>query len=390
MKLKLLFTYLLVLLFVSITKGSDILFFEVKGDTIRIYLDDVGDITTKNRAEFYRETIIGDSFGFSNNTCDFYLDNTIAYKYLNDSIVDKHRVTSYYKNGQIKFTGYSDNFLRDSLWTFYYDNGLIQKKIIYTKNEPFVKEFYKKNGKVVFLNANGKYKDKINALYKNSKKHFISGKISNGKMEGGWNWRERTCQGKEYFENGVFVRTETYGIHDGFKNPRIITKLCGYDKHENVEIYKYISIPRENDRENKNVRLIGVPVNFRNNDISFSTNDFKSSIKYKGYSNIGTALANDIALILKSINSNDNFWSLVQFSVLETGVVDNVKVHSNNKMIIKPFEENLKKLNKFEPQRRDDQSIGCDIFVCILFIEGKFYFPEYNYNNLSINLFGIK
>lgn len=388
MKLKLLNTFIIVHLFVFNTEGSDTLFFEVKGDTIKLYLDNVGDITTKKRAEFYRLTVIGDTLGFNNNISDFYLNNNIAYKYLHDSEIDKYRVTSYYKNGQIKFTGYSDNYLRDSLWTFYYDNGAIQKRVIYTKDEPFVKEFYKKSGKAVFTNANGKYKDIINALFKNPTEHSISGKIRNGKMDGGWNWREEMCQGKEYFKNGKFVKAETYGLNDGFKDPRIITKLCGYDKHEYVEIYKFIAIPREIDRENKRVRLTGIPVTFSNSEhISFSTNDFKSSIKYKGDSHLSKTLANDLALILDSIGSNSDFWSFVQFSVLETGTVENVKVHSNNKMIIKPFEDNLKKIDKFEPQKRGDQSIECDIFICILFEEGKFYFPEYNYNNLPINLF---
>jgi antitoxin component YwqK of YwqJK toxin-antitoxin module len=388
MKLKLLFTYIIIQLFVSNTKGRDTLFFEVRNDTVIFYLDNVGDITTKKRAEFYRETVMGDSLGFYNNISDFYLNNHIAFKYLYDSKCDKQLVTSYYKNGQIKYTGYSNNFLRDSLWTFYYDNGNLKKKIIYTEDKPFVKEFYKKNGKSVFTNATGKYKDKINAIYKNPTEHSISGKIRNGKMEGGWNWSEKTCQGKEYFKNGEFVKTETYGINDGFKDPRIITKLCGYDKHEFVEIFKFIAIPNENDRENKEVRLSGIPVNFSNNeDIRFSTDDFDSSIKYKGESNLSKTFANDLALVLKSIDSNSDFWTFVQFSVLESGAIENVKVHSNNEMIVKPFEDFIKKINTFEPRIRGNQNIRCDIYLSIIFAGNKIYFPEYNYNNLPIYLY---
>lgn len=388
MKFKLLFTYIIIHLIIANTRGNDFIFFEVHGDTLRIYLDNVGDITTKKKAEFYRETYIGDSLGFYNNISDFYLDNSIAYTNVYDSVCAKQRVTSYYKNGQIRYTGYLDNFMRDSLWTFYYENGTVQKRVIYTKDESFVEEFYKKNGKAVFTNANGKYEDRINALYKDPTKHSISGKIENGKMEGGWNWREETCQGKEYFKNGKFVKTETYGLNDGFKDPRIITKLCGYDKHEYVDIFKFITIPKENDRENKNVRISGIPVNFSNREhISFSTDDLKSSIRYKGEPNLSKTFANDLALNLKSIGLNSDFWSFIQFSVLKTGAIENVQVHSNNKKIIKPLEERIKKMNNFEPQKKGEQSIGCDIFVCVLFTKGKFYFPEYNYNNLSINLF---
>jgi hypothetical protein len=340
------------------------------------------------RAYSHRETLIGDSLGFYNNISDFYLDNSIAYTNVYDSVCNKQQVISYYKNGQIRNTGYLDNFMKDSLWTFYYENGTVQKRVIYTKDEPFVKEFYKKNGKAVFTNANGKYEDRINALYKNLTEHSISGKIENGRMEGKWNWRGETHQGKEYFENGKFVKTETYGLNDGFINPRIITQLCGYDKHEYVEIFKFITIPKENDRENKNVRLRGIPVNFSNSDISFSTDDLKASISYKGEPNLGKTFANDLALNLKSIGLNIDFWSFIQFSVLETGAIDNVQVHSNYKKIIKPLEEKIKEMNNFEPQKKGEQSIGCDIFVCVLFSEGKFYFPVYNYNNLSINLFG--
>lgn len=362
MKLKLLSTFVIIPLFISNTIGSDTLFFEVKADIIRFYLDNVGDITTKQRAEFYRETIIGDSLGFNNNISDFYLDNNIAYRYLYDPLCNMQRVTSYYKSGQIKYTGFAHNFLRDSLWTFYYDNGNIQKKVIFKKDEPFVKEFYKKTGKAVFTNANGKYKDRINALYKIPTEHTISGKISNGKMEGGWNWSEETCKGMEYFKAGEFVKIETFGLNDGFIDPKIITKLCGYDKHEYVEIFKFIAIPKENDRENKNIRLNGIPVTFSNIEhISFSTDDFESSIKYKDDTNLSKTLAKDLALYLKSIGSNSDFWSLVQFSVLETGIVENVKVHSNKKNIIEPIEEFIKKTDNFEPQKRGDKSIRCDV-----------------------------
>jgi antitoxin component YwqK of YwqJK toxin-antitoxin module len=389
MKLKLLFTFIIIHVFIANTKGEGFKFFEVRGDTIRIYLDNVGDIVTKNKAEFYRETFIGDSLGFFNNISDFYLDNSIAYTNVYDSVCDKQQVASYFKNGQLRHTGFLDNFMRDSLWTFYYDDGSVQKKVIYNKDEPFVKEFYKKNGKAVFTNANGKYEDRINALYKDPTEHFISGKIKNGKMEGGWNWRAEHCQGKEYFKNGEFVKTETYGLNDGFKDPRIITRLCGYDKHEYVEFFKFITIPQENERENKNVRLSGIPVNFSNSEhISFSTDDLKSSIRYKGEPNLSKIFATDLASNLKSIGLNRDFWAFIQFSVLETGAVENVQVHSNYKKIINPIEEKIKRMNNFEPQKKGEKSIGCDIFLCVIFTQGKFYFPEYNFNNLSINLFG--
>ena len=99
-------------------------FFSVGNDTITFYLNGVGDITTKKKANYYRKTQISrKSFNYSNSISDFYMNGQIAFS---SNIINgflNGKASAFYKNGTAKFNGFYSNSSKDSLWNFYYSNG---------------------------------------------------------------------------------------------------------------------------------------------------------------------------------------------------------------------------------------------------------------------------
>lgn len=366
-------------------------FFKLDSDRVIIFLDDIGDITTEFRAKYYRVTKLSqNSFNYHELMEDYYMTGYKAYEYNIGQKDNLKKVTSYYNSGQTKYDGYYNDMKKDSCWTYFYDNGNIEKVVFYQNDIPYLKEFYKKNGKLVFNQGDGKYKGVIIGGFKQTSEYSIFGRIQNGKMQGKWCFNNEGCSGIEYFKDGEYIKSETFGLNDGFKKPRIIT-LTGFDLHENVDIYKFIAVPREEYKSKKDAMLVPqVPISFSSETFSFHSRDLNKYLKYKNSIHLDSLFSTEIKDNINSYlkkTSIDNFWALTQFTVNKNNSISNVNILSNNKDIETLLNEYLLSNLNFQAVQSDDLStIDCDIYLCIYCENGNLYIPEYNFDNQRLNV----
>lgn len=365
-------------------------FFSVHRDTLLFNINEEGEITTASKAAFYRKAKLDPNvFIYSGKLCDYYMNNQKAYECncihnkLNGS------VKSFYPNGKLKYCGYYKNSVKDSIWTFYYDNGNKEKVIHFSNNIPSVKELYKPNGKMVFNDGNGKFKSTIR-YSKEPLDCTISGKISHGKMEGAWHWQGKYAQGIEYFKDEEYVKTEDYGLNDGFNNPRIIS-ITGFDPHENIAIFDFIAIPQEDNTND--MKLTGVPVTFKSKDIatSVSLNSSGNNIplRYKGSPNLRDSFSNDL-LIQKNNNQINDFWCFIQFTINENNKIENINTYSNKKEISEAVKAYLIDNENFNAPVINNKTVKCDVYLNVFSTDNTLYIPDYRYNNSMLNLFNLK
>jgi len=390
MKIILLLGFLLLTFFSFSQPNEKMLFFNVDKDTIIFYLNDVGDITTKSTAVFYRKARLeSGSFNYSGIVKDYYMNKQIAYEcnYTNNNL--NGSVKSYYSNGQLKYTGYFNNSYKDSIWLYYYDNGNIEKVVQFKDSIPYVKEFYKENGKNVFNNGNGNFKSVISYSYKHPLKCTISGKIVNGKIDGSWHWKSNYCSGIDYFNDGKYIRSEDFGIK--FSPLPQAVSLLGFDLHENVDVFKFIALPQEKNKSN--MVLNGVPLVFKNTDIvtSFSlnsSNPINQPLKYKGSSSLNKEFSNELTNLISGLitqNQINDFWCFIQFTVTSDSNLENIHISSNNNIIDQSINKYLTDINEFEAARMNNGVVDCNVYLNLYFENDKLYIPEYYYDGLMIN-----
>lgn len=336
-------------------KNDGIKFFKVINDTILFYLNDVGDITIKSNANFYRKSCIDKiNFIYSGQIVDYYPNNQKAYECFSDMGILSGDVKYYYKNGKLKLHGFYNNSLKDSIWTFYYNNGNIEKIVFYKSNIPSLKEFYKKNGNIIFNNGNGKYKGSIISGYKQTTKYNISGNIKNGKFDGKWNLTGST-NAVEYFENGNFIKGSSYGLVYT-TDPKI--NLFGFDLHENVDFFKFIAVPKTDFKQ-----------------ISFS-----QMFKYKGSNNLNSNLRSELIDYLIEIDNENNllnYWCFIQFNIDKSNNIENINAYSNNDVIADNIEHFISNLKGFETAKPSNQPVDCAVYLFFYLENNKLYFPEY-------------
>lgn len=247
---------------------------------------------------------------------------------------------------------------------------------------------------MVFNDGNGKLKSTI--LYgEKPLPCTISGKIVDGKMEGAWHWNGDYAQGIEYFENGEYIKTENFGLNDGFNNPRVIS-ITGYEPHENVTLFNFIAIPQESNKSSVEVK--GIPLVFKSEHIatsisldSLSTNNLP--LKYKNSPNLGHEFTRDFSnYILEEKNSKQihDFWCFIQFTVDEEGKTENIHTYSNKKEIEQTIFEYLTDNNDFRPSTINNKTVKCDVYLNIFYMDSALYVPEYRYDNSLINVFDLK
>jgi hypothetical protein len=117
---------------------------------------------------------------------------------------------AFYNNGKLKEEGKFNNGEKVGEWRYWYKNGKLYKIIIFDKNDYFLKELYKPNGKLIVKDGNGNFVDK--QLIPN---FTLKGEIKNGKQDGNWylinsEHGSKTCV--ELFENGKFVEGRNIGV----------------------------------------------------------------------------------------------------------------------------------------------------------------------------------
>lgn len=370
-------------------------FFSINNDTLTFYFNEEGNITTKSKADFYRKAKLNTNIlAYSGKLSDYFMNGQKAYEcnYINNRL--NGSVKCFYTNGKLKYCGYFKNSNKDSIWTFYYDNGNIEKIIRYYSDIPFIKELYKENGKMVFNNGSGKFKSVIR-YSKEPLKCTISGKILNGKMEGAWHWTGEYAQGIEYFKHGDFIKSETYGLNDGFNKPRIIS-ITGFDPHENVAIFDFLAIPK--DSIENSMKIAGIPVTFKSKDIATSVSlDLSSTnnlpLKYKDSPNLRDKFSYSLTNYLveaKTKKQITDFWCLIQFSVNEKNEIENIQTYSNKKEINQIIHEFLYDNNDFKVAIINNKAVECNVYLNILDMNNIRYIPDYRYNNSMINFFDLK
>jgi|GEM_PF-1536684 Uncharacterized protein conserved in bacteria len=368
------------------------IFFNTNNDTLVLYFNAGGNITTKLNAVFYRKAILDkEVFNYNGTVSDYFINNQKAYECNFSSKELNGIVRCFYSNGNLQYIGHFNNYNKDSVWTYYYDNGNIEKVIQFMDSIPIIKELYKRNSKVVFNNGNGRYISKI--LYSDAPLECtITGKVVNGKMEGAWHWTGTYAQGIEYYSNGKYVRTENYGLNDGFKNPRIIS-ITGFDPHENVNIFDFFTLPQESIQ--RDMTLKGIPFAFKGNQIATSISFNSSSsnnlpLKYKTSSNLKKEFSwdfsNHLSKVIKS-NQINFFWCFIQFEVNKNNQVKNISVYSNNEIIELDIKKYLSNITDFESARINNEDVTCDIYLNLYFENNTLYIPNYHYGNIIFNEF---
>jgi len=361
MKYKVLF-FLIVFQSQVFSQNDNHHYFDINKDTIIFYFNDVGDVTIKSKASYFRKTQIENkSFLLKKRIDDYYINGKIAYQahlkfgYLNGE------ANEFYKNGKIKYSGFYKKSLKDSIWIFYYKNGNIEKKVIFRLDTPYVKEFYKKRGKVIFDNGNGKYTGNIISGFKQKNHYKISGNIKNGRFDGKWIWTDNNTNATEYFDNGKFIKGSSYGLVYS-NNPKI--SLLGFNIHENVDIFRFVTVYNTN---NLNIKLL----------------------KYKDNINLNLSLRNELnEFLMKLIYEKkiNDFWSFCQFDISKNSQVENVKVYSNSKLITSKMTEYISNLSDFESSKSYDKSISSSVYICIYAKNGKIFIPKYNPINSEYNI----
>lgn len=364
----------------------DKLFFKVVGSTVYFYLDNVGDITTKEKADYYRIAQFDDQFSYVGKIEDYFITDKLAYECHQDSNHISYKVKAYHNNGKLRYQGYLNQSYRDSLWTYYYSNGNVQKKILFKESQPQVLEFYKRNGKNIFVNGTGKFRDRIYAVRKQPILYNIWGKMKNGKMHGKWSWKGNLTGGFDIFNEGEYVEKEK--IY-GFKDSRFIS-LLGFDIHENVDIFKFIAVPRKDYKNTKKATLVPqIPVKFSSSTFSFHSRDLQNQLKYRNSIYLDSLFVQDISEFLArnlSEKKPSNFGAVIQFTVNKDNSVKNTQVHSNSVNLQKSLTRFISTNVNFQAIKNELESIDCDVFLCILSKNGKLYVPQYNFNNQRLNV----
>src|SRR5262249_31540575 len=101
-------------------------------------------------------------------------------------------------------------------WRYFYQNGQLKKIIRFTEKDYFLKEFYKKNGKQLVVDGNGRFVES-NILPTTE----LSGEIKNGKQHGEWTIRNEFSSSPtavEFFDNGKFIEGQNIAIVKSFND----------------------------------------------------------------------------------------------------------------------------------------------------------------------------
>jgi len=352
-------------------QNDELNFFKCNNDTITLYLDNVGSITAKSRAQFYRKSQIDHkNFIYKGIVEDYYLNNQKAYQSVFQNGNLNGKTKCYYQNGQLKYQGFYKNFMKDSLWNFYYPNGNIEKNVSFKSDIPFVRDYYTDKGKCIISDGNGKYTGEIISGYKQTIEYKISGNIINGKMEGKWNWRNiksgNSTSAVEYFEGGVFKKGSSYGLEYNV-DPKI--SLLGFNLHENVDVLKFTTV-----------------LNSKSQNFQFS-----QMLKYKSSNDLNKTFTPELIEFIKEANGKynlTNYWCFIQFRINKNNTVDSVDVYSNENKISNDIQQFILKSVGFEAACPNNECVDCSVYLCLYLEDGKIIIPKYS-GNFDIDIMNL-
>ena len=362
--LKNFFIWIIVISISSNLFPQNLKYFQVHGDTVVIYLSSDGTITTNNKAYYKRVVSFGKKrLAFRGKVTDFYYSNgNIAMKgnYQNGKLNGK--LFNYYKNESIKTAGFYKNGKRDSIWYFYYKNGKVEKKVDFSKSPFRLMEFYKKNGKPVFLNGTGFYKGFSNINYSSCELYPIKGNVKNGLMTGRWTLTFKYGETTEVFENGVFMNGFETPFNRIYKSHSMINP-AGFPYYENISLLNY-SIAWKNIKKD----FYFWPAYNINVNIEQKTGflyDLRQSIK----ENLGA-------------ETSPFFYALIEFKI-EKGIVkpNSFKSVTNNKKLYEKVKRII--LSLLDKWHKPKDKISFTFYLPIFWENGLIYLKPNDMSNFN-------
>lgn len=372
----------------SFSQNNDNLYFiKTKHDSIKFFFDEKGNITTQKNAEYYRLAFIdSNKFDYKGRIEDYTIKNNQKVYECSYQNGFNGGVNCYYRDGKLKYTGFFKNSIKDSLWTFYYGNGVIEKKVWYEEDNPYVKEFYNNKGKAIFTDGNGKYHGSITSEVNFPMIFKISGMIKDGKMDGKWDWSSSNTMGIDYFESGKYIKSNGILYKNAPPVPRIV-ELIGFMVNENVDPFKFIAIPAK--------KFEDPSINYEHVEtfISLDKDPYLQPLKYKESYDLNNNFSKELVdFLIRSTSSSPvrDYWSLIQFTVTKDDVVSNISIQSNNQNISDLINLFLVNNKLFASPKIGKNKVDCNVYLCVFGQEGKIFIPDYNFNNSPFKAFNVK
>jgi antitoxin component YwqK of YwqJK toxin-antitoxin module len=329
------------------------IYFQNSENTSIIYLDCSGKITNKANAIIFRVAKFdNERFAFKDSVFDYFISNgKEALKMFNVNGLPEGQIKTYYENGSPKEIGIYKQGKRDSIWCFFYKNGNIEKKINYKNNISRLIEYYKKNGKPIFIDGNGEYKGECNTNANSCVLRTIKGKVKDGLMVDRWKIFIDNTISTEVFENGKFIRGKDDHNYT-YENNGLIS-LTGFPYYENISLFDYsITCDKRGffwPSYNKNV-------------------DLSKSFFYELRENI---LSN------QEIDKNGFFYGLFEFRIEDGIIVElSFKQISNDNKISNVLKRLICSMNKWDKQ---EQKLSFTFFVPIIWENNRIYLEPKDY-----------
>ena len=361
------------------------LFFQTNGDTITFFLDATGELTSFDKAVYYRNAVFEkDGLFYSGAVNDYFMNGQKAYEsnYTRSGL--NGEVKAFYPDGKIRYTGFFKESKRDSVWVFYYENGNKEKVIEIRDGEPYFKEYYQRNGKLVFDNGNGRYRGRIFHKANQVNEYEIRGRIVEGKMHGTWNWSSAGARGNLRYNHGKALTGNNSGR--GWPIPEI-PKVFGFELHEEIDVFQFFSVLLDNFESRIGIYGIGVPLVLSNPHITtyikYDVNDhLNQPLKYRNSHEFNRELVFDLSETIAGVSSKnkvEHFWGFIQFIVSEKNTVESLDVFSNNEFVKAGISKFLSENNLFEAPRINGKIVPVAVYLSVLMESKHLYFPKYYY-----------
>lgn len=340
------------LLFNSLFAQKIVFFEKVAPDSVMIYFDEEGELSTAEKSSFYRVGKMDNwYFSFAGEVKDYSSDNVLQFigNYKDGKLNGPARI---YRNSKLTEQGSYKNDKRDSLWTFYIRDK-VEKVVDFSNGRFKLCEYYSSNGENKIINGECNYKDNVKA-YKYSIITPVKGKFKNGLIDGKWA-TGNNCN--ETYKDGEFIS----GFDNSFRKvyrDKSKLKLTNYYPSENINFYlSYLSFSKKIE--------------------CFDTLFYP---KYNGNGSLDStffkALKDSISCLYK--NEKDSLYYIVEQTIGKNGKISNFSIFS-------PMETNksdeissiIKNLNRWEALKCKDEYYESILFFPILIDKGVVTIPKY-------------
>lgn len=369
-------------------------FYEFINDsTIKAFFTEDGSTSPKTCASFYRIAQLDRHyFMFIGRVKDYYLDSTLFFEGFINRYGFYHGYTrTYYPNGKLKETGFYNNGKKEGIWNYYYKNGNPRKVIEFGKDSIRLLEFYSKKGKQMVKDGNGNFKDIIEMPTVTS---LVEGEVKNGKFDGKWtftNYIYETLDGIEYYEEGKFIKGESYGWNTelssdmGFFDQDIDKQSFNSSIKAEKDLRKSKKIYSENPILTFDERLIQEKMNLYRYFWYCRSGTSISPPLYKDNFTLSSSFFPEFIDVLNSkinIKEIENQWCMVSFNIDENLQINKLKIKS---LVVNDFlsQTIISTINSMKGWTKagmfNDMKINYPLYFVIAFENGQLIIPEYHF-----------